>query len=637
MLLGGIGGDSHSVGLAILRQALQTAGYRVHYLGIQNRLEAFFRAAPFCSAVLISNMDGHASHYLREFPELIAQHRARREHAPLWYLGGNIHVHGSASQVREILSMGFARVFPSFVDVETVLQLLENDLSGRAPASLHLVGAEIFPQPAHHPGQVVTDARVALTCFHEERLGVLEQWKTGHEAKDLVDNARFLREQPSFSRAQALVSTGERPLLLQPRAGIALLEGQLEMFRRFKRQGLRVLSYQVDSLTRQGDYAGAAEGLRASQNAGASTLNGLPVVNYGVGPLRRVISTIGVPLQTRHSARDPRLLAEISYASGVTSFEGGAIGYNIPYYRDYPLEDAIHAWQHVDRLTGLYHEEFGIVLDRELFGPLTATLIPPCLALVATLVEAVLAIQQGVKCVSLGYAEQGNRAQDIAAMRTLRQMAHEMAHHLGYRDVQINTVFHQYMAAFPGSHARAEALIEHSATTAALAGATRIITKTPVEALRIPSVEDNLRGIALATRGVAAAAGVSPDEPRIAREVSMLRAEVDDLLDSLLRCGGGSFTRGVVEAFRCGYLDVPFSPSVHNRGLVATARDVDGAVRFLNAGNLQLRREVREFHRDRMQDRMHAEGLSFEKQGYLLVERDVMRIPRNQFDHWPLA
>ena len=216
----------------------------------------------------------------------------------------------------------------------------------------------------------------------------------------------------------------------------------------FKNVGARVLSYQVDSLTRNNNYVDAEIAIRESYASGRSTVNGFPVINHGVGGLRRIISEVQVPLQTRHSTRDPRLLAEISYAGGVTAFEGGSICYTIPYYKNYPPDQSIAAWQYVDYLTGLYFKRFGIVLDREFFGTLTATLIPPCLAIATGIIEAILAIQQGVKCVSLGYAEQGDRVQDIAGIRVIGEMAEKFIRNLGYKDVQINTVFHQYMAAF---------------------------------------------------------------------------------------------------------------------------------------------------------------------------------------------
>ena len=66
-----------------------------------------------------------------------------------------------------------------------------------------------------------------------------------------------------------------------------------------------------------------------------------------------------------------------------------------------------------------------------------------------------------------------------------------------------------------------------------------------------------------------------------------------------------------------------------------TARDRDGAVRFLSFGNLQVEPEVQEFHRSKMGER-RATGMLSEKQNYLLVEQDVLQIPRGLYERWPL-
>jgi methylaspartate mutase epsilon subunit len=342
-------------------------------------------------------------------------------------------------------------------------------------------------------------------------------------------------------------------------------------------------------------------------------------------------------LQARHSTRDPRLLAEISYAGGVTAFEGGAICYNIPYYKDYPLDESIKAWQYVDRLTGIYHERFGVVLDREFFGTLTGTLIPPCLAIAIDIIEAVLAIQQGVTCVSLGYAEQGNRHQDIAAIRMMREMGEEVIRNLGYKSVQVNTVFHQYMAAFPEQSTRAEELIYQSAITAALSGATRMLIKTPVESYRIPTVADNVHALQLVKQGILQAEREQVCEERVAEESAIIRREVQAILEAIIFNGNGSLANGVVEAFRKGTLEVPFSPSIYNQSRVVTVRDAEGAVRFLSTGNLPFDRELQSFHQEKVGERRRRAGLGARRDDYLLVEEDVLQIPRGNYERWPLS
>jgi methylaspartate mutase epsilon subunit len=632
ILLGGIGGDSHSVGLTILRQSLSAHGYQVRYLGTQNTASDFFRVAGMANLVMISSMDGHARYYLREFPSL---KREFETNGTLWYLGGNLGSNNGSE--RDYLDMGFNRVFLNFIELETVLNMLARDLNGtEAAANYPTLWEQSLPATRSLPG-TASDALLDDEMFASSRREVLEQWKTGSGARLLASNAQFLLRQPSFSRIQAQTRMGQGQMLVQPRSGVALIGEQMKLFKNFKRAGVKVLSYQVDSLTRNNNYVGAEDGIRESRMSGTSTINGFPVVNHGVSGLRKIAQQIHLPLQTRHSTRDPRLLAEISYAGGVTSFEGGAICYNIPYYKDYPLAESIRNWQYVDYLTGLYHRQFGVVLDREFFGTLTATLIPPCIAIVTNVLETLLAVRQGVRCVSLGYAEQGHRSQDIAAIRMLRELTSEILNNMGYKDVQVNTVFHQYMAAFPPCEHRADELIRNSAVTAARSGATRMIGKTPVEAFRIPTVTDNIMGIELINSGIATAADCYVDEARVAEECAVIRREVESIFESIVLCGHGDIAHGVVAGFQQGFIDIPFSPSVHNRGEVMTTRDVEGAVRFLSFGQLQLDRETRQFHEDKVSQRRRAEGINSPLQDPILVERDVMQVACCRYDHWPLC
>ena len=59
ILIGGIGGDSHSVGLTLLRQTLKTQ-YNLLYIVLQSDIEEFIRLSHMFNLVSISCMDGHA-------------------------------------------------------------------------------------------------------------------------------------------------------------------------------------------------------------------------------------------------------------------------------------------------------------------------------------------------------------------------------------------------------------------------------------------------------------------------------------------------------------------------------------------------------------------------------------------------
>lgn len=168
-------------------------------------------------------------------------------------------------------------------------------------------------------------------------------------------------------------------------------------------------------------------------------------------------------------------------ASGFTSYEGGGISYNIPYAKRVTLEKSIRDWQYCDRLMGMY-EEHGIRINREPFGPLTGTLIPPFISHSIAIIEGLLALEQGVKSITVGYGQVGSLTQDVAAIQSLRELAHEYFQNYGYTDYELSTVFHQWMGGFPEDESKAFAIISWGAAVAGMSGATKVITKSPHEA-----------------------------------------------------------------------------------------------------------------------------------------------------------
>ncbi|MGS0066627.1 methylaspartate mutase subunit E, partial [Escherichia coli] len=108
------------------------------------------------------------------------------------------------------------------------------------------------------------------------------------------------------------------------------------------------------------------------------------------------------------------------------------------------LEKSIRDWQYCDRLMGMY-EEHGIRINREPFGPLRGTLIPPFISHSIAIIEGLLALEQGVKSITVGYGQVGSLMQDVAAIQSLRELAHEYFQSYGYTDYELSTVFHQWM------------------------------------------------------------------------------------------------------------------------------------------------------------------------------------------------
>ncbi len=287
----------------------------------------------------------------------------------------------------------------------------------------------------------------------------------------------------------------EGETLIQPRAGVALPDELVELLTYLDEEGeADLLPVTIDSYTRQNQYKEAEQGIEESQEMGRSMLNGFPAVNHGLETCRKVIESLNLPVQVRHGTPDARLLAEITMAGGFSDYEGGGISYNIPYAKKVSLEDTIRDWQYVDRLIGYYQEQ-GVDINREPFGPLTGTLVPPAVSHVVAILEALLAAEQGVKYLTLGYGQNGNLVQDVAAIQTLRELADSYLTDEGYDDIKLTTVFHQWMGGFPQDESKAYAVISWGATAAALSGATKVIVKTPHEAMGIPTKEANASGL----------------------------------------------------------------------------------------------------------------------------------------------
>lgn len=442
-----------------------------------------------------------------------------------------------------------------------------------------------------------------------EREEVLAGWVTGQEV-DLEDAFRFHKALPphlNFGVRMAQAKE-EGVTLAQPRAGVADLASHTKLLKYLQDEGgADLLPTTIDSYTRQNRYEEAEKGLEESVREGRSLLNGFPAVNHGVANCRRLVESLSVPVQVRHGTPDARLLAEITLAAGFTAYEGGGISYNIPYAKRVPLEKSLRDWQYVDRLVG-YYEEQGITINREPFGPLTGTLVAPSVSHSVAIIEGILAAKQGVKSLTLGYGQCGNLMQDVAALQTLTILAEEYLEAEGLTDVEITTVFHQWMGGFPNDEARAFGVISLGGAAAALGKATKVIVKTPHEALGVPTKEVNAQGIRTTKQVLNMLKDqVYPENEQLALEREIIIQETRQILDKTLELGNGDWALGTVRAFEAGVIDVPFAPSSFNAGRTMPARDNEGAVRFLSWGNLPFNKEIQDFHRAKLAERGKAE------------------------------
>lgn len=470
----------------------------------------------------------------------------------------------------------------------------------------------------------IQNKRLSDDEFYNLRKEVLTQWPTGKEV-DLEESAQYHKAMPEcrkFSQKLLWAKNNNRTLV-QPRAGVPVIEEHIKLMQYLEKEGeADLLPSTIDSYTRQNRYEEAENGISESLRLERAMLNGFPAVNHGVKNCRRVIESVNVPMQVRHGTPDARLLTEITLAGGFTSYEGGGISYNLPYCKNIPMERTIRDWQYVDRLTGVY-EEMGVSINREPFGPLTGTLVPPCISHSAAIIEALLAAEQGVKNITVGYGQCGNLVQDIAAIRTLQELTDEYLKKYGYADVEVTTVLHQWMGGFPADEAKAFGVISFGSLIAALSKATKVIVKTPHEAVGIPTMEANAQGLRCTKQVVNMLADQNFHNDNLDAEMEIIRQETRAIVDKCFELGAGDIAAGVCRGVEAGVLDVPFAPCRANAGLMLPCRDNDGAVRILNPGNLPFSKDILDFHKEKIEERATAEK---RKASFQMVIDDVYAI-----------
>jgi methylaspartate mutase epsilon subunit len=410
------------------------------------------------------------------------------------------------------------------------------------------------------------------------------------ELPDLTDTCRFIKNLNKPNVPQVLAETKKAgKVAVQPRSGVGGHEAMIALLTRIENEGgPDILTLTQDSYSRLEMFDHASRILQTN----AAALNGYPLVAHGWRRGRDLNERTKQPLDIRHGSPIANRLFETAIASGITSFEGGGITYNLPYAKKVPLTDSLASWQRIDRICGELAEQ-DVIVSREMFGTLTAVLIPPSTSLAVTLLEARSAAREGVQCLLISYPQGGNAIQDIAALRSIEVLARRYLP----AGARVYPVLHQYMGPFPRDRAKATALILLGGLVAKLGGAAKVVTKTYEEALGIPTVEANIDGIRLTKCALARLFDfIVVDEAAIAEEMQWIQREVAELIDPII--GARDLHQAIVEAFDAGRLDVPFSPSIFTRGDVIPIRDPQGAIRYLSCAVLPFSDATRRRNQD---------------------------------------
>lgn len=383
-------------------------------------------------------------------------------------------------------------------------------------------------------------------------------------------------------------------MLVQPRGGFPTYKQQFDLYEFFVKSNVDVLPLTIDSNTRLNDYGTAKKMLRLSEENEIDMLNGYPLVNHGYRTTRKMITNFNKPVSLRHGTPDARLLIETAIASGIFEIEGGPITYLLPYSKNFPLDKAFLYWKYVERVCANY-SELNEPINRESFGPLTATLVPPSITIVIQLLEMLLALEEGVKSFSVSFSQQGSMNQDIVTGAVIKKLARFYAEEIGCGDAAIHLVYHQWMGAFPMNKDFAEQLINMSTVIASMVGADKIITKTREEATGIPTPQANAKTVADTQYTLRILNGL----PNIVdeEEEEILTLEVKAIMEAVFNDSADTLWRKVFNSIKNGVIDVPFSPHIINHNNMITIRDANKNIRIIDRGNVPIPDRCFEYER----------------------------------------
>ncbi|MFC1942412.1 methylaspartate mutase subunit E [Chloroflexota bacterium] len=442
--------------------------------------------------------------------------------------------------------------------------------------------------------------------FFQEREEVLAEWPTGKDV-DLDDAVEFHKQLPDSKVYARKLAEAKRnkDTLIHSYNGTPTFELQSELVRYVVEEGgADLCTTHVDAFTRNHMFQRAVDAVEESIKLGRATLNGFPIPIYSVAENRKLIEAYPVPSQVSGCSCDWRLNAEIAFASGHNSICAGPFFPFFTYNRDTSLETSIHNWQYLYRLIGYYEEKGAQIVSRP--DGTIAYLCSPSLGNVCRILESIIAAEQGVKRISFQAYSKGNLAQDLANAMVLPRLGREYLDRFGYQDVEIFTMAGGLYGRYPYDHARAFAALSHSALVAVLAGLQEVCIRTIDEAHEIPTKENNAASVRCGKMVINLYKGqkLGFEQSEVVKtEARMQEMETRAIIDKVIELGDGDVVVGSIRAVESGVLDQPYSTARGVARKVIGVRDMQGASRFLEHGNLPFSQEIVDFHKEKIAER----------------------------------
>jgi methylaspartate mutase epsilon subunit len=452
----------------------------------------------------------------------------------------------------------------------------------------------------------IRNKRVDEDLFMKKRREWLSVWPTGQEV-DYEESVAYLKQLPDnryWSKVMAKLRREGR-MSVFPRAGTALVEDMIELCKSMAASGVVLIPVTTDSYSRQGAFKKVEQALEETKRTGKKILNGYPIINHGVKKTRKLVESCEAAFSARAVG------GEIAIASGITSAGAGFFLSFASYSKLPTLEETILDWQYHNRLFGWYADR-GIILSGDLHGWVPGGVYPLSVNIAAQVIEALAAAEQGHRSITPLVHYQGNMAQDLAWTRVSPRLIREYLDKYGYKNMEICGVSPQQIPLYPVplDLGGAFAYLTYTAMVASLAGTECAHVRTVDEGAGVATTEAHQMSYRAAKWifDVVREQRISLDVKEVETEEKLTETEVRQILDKLFDIGDGDIVVGSIKGVDAGILDSPFSTNIHIKDEVLGVRDVRGACRYLDFGNLPLSKDIKEFHRQKVAEREKIEG-----------------------------
>lgn len=443
---------------------------------------------------------------------------------------------------------------------------------------------------------------------------VLPMWPETSKAlqnfDECIEGARECAEGKNYAE-YLLAAEKDGRHLLQPQFGQALTEYMIDGMCYVEDNSPLcpdgIWNIFSDSYTRKLNFKMAQVGIERSKNENATALNGWPIVNFGLEEARRIKKSIKSPLSLNSTDEDGRLQSEFALAAGWNGANCRSMTEVLSHCKDIPLAEEMRINQYETRLAAKYNEA-GILQCPHISSNLTGY-DTSSLKVFTHVAQSLIAGEQGLKQVYLENGLNLNFVQDAAMIQTSKKLCYEYTKKFGY-DVHFIAGSFPFLGAWPPRLEEASTMVAWNTISSIMGGTTPLMLKCQDEAFATPTKEGMAASVRIGrfVERLIGEARTPLDSTEYKLEQEMIELEVHALMKATLEAGDGDICVGMCRGFEEGWLSTMISPWKYNKGNVRVMRDANNCVRYLDAGDLPIPKEVVEYHKEQLASREKKEG-----------------------------